>query len=207
MDELELLKKDWQQQKEIFPKVSYEDIYAMLLKKSSSIVHWILIISIIEFSVFAIIDIIFRFSDGYEKAMTTASSKFALTGAICFYLILSFFVYRFYKNYKKIRVTDSVKGLMQTILEARRTVKMYVLTNITFIAITVFSSVMYLSFFTKENHVSTFDPQIPPALLIVVSIVVVGLLALGVGLFYRVIYGILTNKLKKNYKELEKLEV
>ena len=36
MDELELLKKDWQRGEDQYPKLSYSDIYSMLLKKSSS---------------------------------------------------------------------------------------------------------------------------------------------------------------------------
>ena len=49
MDELELLKKDWQKKEGLMPKLSYDEIYSMLWKKSSSIVKWIFIISIIEF--------------------------------------------------------------------------------------------------------------------------------------------------------------
>jgi len=46
-DELELLKKDWQKQSEALPKLTAEEIYPMLHKKSSSIVKWIFIISLI----------------------------------------------------------------------------------------------------------------------------------------------------------------
>lgn len=49
MDELELLKKDWQKDDNNYPKKSYNEIYKMILKKSSSIVKWIFIISILEF--------------------------------------------------------------------------------------------------------------------------------------------------------------
>jgi len=49
MDELELLKKDWQKNDKEYPKLSYNDIYKMILKKSSSIVKWIFIISLLEF--------------------------------------------------------------------------------------------------------------------------------------------------------------
>jgi len=35
MDELELLKKDWQNKEEHLPKLSYEEIYTMIWKKSS----------------------------------------------------------------------------------------------------------------------------------------------------------------------------
>ena len=48
-DELELLKKDWQKKEFNVPELSYEEIHKMIWKKSSSIVKWILIISILEF--------------------------------------------------------------------------------------------------------------------------------------------------------------
>lgn len=51
MDELELLKKDWQKRERMHPKLSYDEIYSMLWKKSSSIVKWIFIISVIEFEI------------------------------------------------------------------------------------------------------------------------------------------------------------
>ena len=47
MKELDLLKKDWQKN-DAFEQVSEVDIYKMLHKKSSSIVKWIFIISILD---------------------------------------------------------------------------------------------------------------------------------------------------------------
>jgi hypothetical protein len=47
MKELDLL-KDWQKNKDSFEQVSEIEIYRMIHKKSSSIVKWILIISIME---------------------------------------------------------------------------------------------------------------------------------------------------------------
>ena len=37
MDELELLKKDWQKEDSKYPKLTYNEIYKMILKKSSSV--------------------------------------------------------------------------------------------------------------------------------------------------------------------------
>ena len=51
MDELELLKRDWQKKDKQLPQLSFDDIYKMIWKKSSSIVKWIFLISIIEFLV------------------------------------------------------------------------------------------------------------------------------------------------------------
>ena len=48
MKELDLLKKDWQKNN-AFEQVSEVEIYKMLHQKSSSIVKWILIVSLLEF--------------------------------------------------------------------------------------------------------------------------------------------------------------
>ena len=47
MNDLDLLKKDWQKPN-TFVQISEQDIYGMLHKKSSSIVKWIFYVSIIE---------------------------------------------------------------------------------------------------------------------------------------------------------------
>jgi len=49
MKELDLLKKDWQKSGNSFEQISEGEIYKMLHKKSSSVVKWILIVSILEF--------------------------------------------------------------------------------------------------------------------------------------------------------------
>ena len=54
MDELKQLKKDWQKDQK-FPKINKSEIYKFLHKKSSSIVKWIFIISIVEFIFWSII--------------------------------------------------------------------------------------------------------------------------------------------------------
>ena len=48
MDQLDLLKQQWQQREQELPKLSFDDIYGMLLKKSSSVVKWIFFASLIE---------------------------------------------------------------------------------------------------------------------------------------------------------------
>ena len=48
MDKLDKLKENWQSEEHELPKVSFDKIYKMLLKKSSSIVKWIFVISVIE---------------------------------------------------------------------------------------------------------------------------------------------------------------
>ena len=66
MDELELLRKDRKKEDKAFPKLSYNDIYKMILKKSSSIVKWIFIIGILEFVLWSGLSFILKYAD-YNK--------------------------------------------------------------------------------------------------------------------------------------------
>ena len=66
MDELELLKKDWKKQDNSYPKLSYDEIYKMILKKSSSIVKWIFIISLLEFVFWFVISFALKDTDAME---------------------------------------------------------------------------------------------------------------------------------------------
>ncbi len=50
MDELELLKKDWETSSKNYPELNNEELYKLIYKRSSSIVKWIFIISLLEFA-------------------------------------------------------------------------------------------------------------------------------------------------------------
>ena len=68
MDELELLKKDWDKSKKNYPNLSKEEIYNLISKRSSSIVKWIFIISVLEFSLWTLLSFSFDgSSEAYEK--------------------------------------------------------------------------------------------------------------------------------------------
>ncbi|MBQ0732692.1 hypothetical protein [Aquimarina celericrescens] len=206
MDELELLKQDWKKQEEVLPRLSYKEIYQMILKKSSSIVKWIFVISILEFVLWASLDIIFRFTGLHAEVQKESMGTFSLIGSILSYTILIYFIVRFYLNYKKIQATDSTKVLMENIIKTRRTVKHYIWINLSFFGILMISTTIYMLFFTNEFQKSAGVET--PIWMIVLSTLLVTLVFIGlIALFYRLIYGILTRRLKKNYKELEKLEI
>ena len=57
MKELDLLKKDWQKNEASFEQVTEKDIYKMIHKKSSSIVKWILILSVLELILWSVLSI------------------------------------------------------------------------------------------------------------------------------------------------------
>ena len=128
------------------------------------------------------------------------------------YLILGYFFVTFYKNYKKISSTDSVKLLMKNILNTRKTVKQYVLFNLVFIYISLVIGVwiemdknpdfqLITSKFTETNEYLVMYGIV--ALLTLLMMVALTGILLG---FYYFVYGILLKRLKKNYKVLKEIE-
>ena len=63
MEELDILKKAWQKDTHSFEQVTEVEIYKMLHRKSSSIVKWILVISLLEFSLWALVNFAFNTED------------------------------------------------------------------------------------------------------------------------------------------------
>ena len=95
MKELDLLKKDWNKKETEFPKLSYNDIYKLIHKKSSSIVKWIFIICIAELLFWTILNFIIpdSYLDIYEKFHL---KKFLFATQAIHYIILFVFIYLFY---------------------------------------------------------------------------------------------------------------
>ncbi|AXT19591.1 hypothetical protein D7030_10015 [Flavobacteriaceae bacterium AU392] len=213
MDELELLKKDWQKDKGNYPKLTYNEIYKMILKKSSSIVKWIFIISILEFVFWTGFSLLFKDSKHIKEVEELNASNLFISLSIIGFVILFYFFYKFYKNYRNISVTDSAKILMENILRTRRTVKQYVAFNIIFLVIGVvsgvFMSVKQDESFSNQLNDAAANGEIFKyyAAIIITTIIalaaVIGILLL----FYWLIYGLLLRKLNHNYSELKKLEI
>ena len=68
MDELEILKKDWKKQEGSFQQIGEKEIYGMLHKRSSSIVKWIVVISILELLLWTSISV-FSADEEYFKTL------------------------------------------------------------------------------------------------------------------------------------------
>jgi uncharacterized membrane protein YhdT len=213
MDELELLKKDWQKDDANYPKLTFDEIYKMLLKKSSSIVKWIFIISILEFIFWALISYMLKDADYNKKFQEYQADNLMFSIMVFGYLIIIYFLVRFFMNYRTISVTDNAKILMENILKTRRTVKQYVAVNLGFIIISAFV-VLSIQFNRDQQMVSIIDNAAANgellkfySITIIVTLVVLGVTVGVLLLFYYLIYGILLKRLNNNYKELKKLEV
>jgi hypothetical protein len=126
MEELDLLKKDWKKSTASFEQISELELYKMIHKKSSSIVKWILIISILEVLVWSAIGLVFNDDDYLEKINKSSLETIFKTINIAGYVITLVFIYLFYRNYVKISTIASTKQLMKDILKTRKTVQYYV---------------------------------------------------------------------------------
>jgi hypothetical protein len=212
MDELELLKKDWRNKGEQFPKLSYQELYNMLWKKSSSSVKWIFYISLIEFVFWSVLSFLLKDSKNMERLESYHADYVVIPLTVVGYLILGYFLYRFFMNYRKISATDTVSTLLENILRTRKTVKQYVWFNIGYFIVASFI-IMGLQLFYDDKIAAlikekTANGGLPYFYLLFVGsvLLVIGLVSGLIALFYRLVYGILLKRLKDNYNELKKIE-
>lgn len=198
---LDLLKQEWKKQNKNLPKYSQNELYSMLQKKSTSIVKWIFIISILEFLFWIGIEVLTYLNDFNEIIDQVNLTHFYRITLIINYVVIITFIALFFSRYKNINVADNSKKLMKSIIKTRNTVKAYVWFNV---VIFIFSFVVS-NYFTLQHMEIDIEGFIWGYILavFVIMLVFVGLLLL----FYRIIYGTLIRRLYKNYEQLKKLEL
>lgn len=211
MDELELLKKDWNKQDLEHKKLSTKDIYPLLHKKSSSIVKTLFYISIAELIFWILINIIPYFtSDSYKECLDSVyTNQYLFVGLTALsYAVIILFIYLLFKSHKAISVTDNAKKLMESILKTRQVIKYYVLYNL----IMAFASMvigMYFAIMHDPNLTETISHFNQKQMLVTYAILVgtTAIFVFIIWLFYKLIYGLLLKRLNRNYRELKKLEI
>jgi hypothetical protein len=213
MDELELLKKDWETSSKNYPELDKKTLYKLINKQSSSIVKWIFIISLLEFALWTLVSIVSNDAESLEKLKSYNVEYIIYPLTVFGYLVIGYFFYVFYKNYKNISTTEDTKMLMERILKTRKTVKHYVIFNLVFVCISIVIGV-YIEI-TNNPEVQTLINGIEAdgaknvtifyLIIVGVSILAIVLItALLLG-FYYLIYGLLLKRLKANYKDLKEL--
>ena len=213
MDELELLKKDWQKEDSKYPKLSYNEIYKMILKKSSSIVKWIFIISLLEFALWTLISFALKDTENMQRFKAYNVEHILIPISVIGYIILAYFFYLFFKNYKTISAADSAKNLMENILRTRRTVKYYVGFNLIYLVVATIA-VLFIEFDKNPELIDQLNEAAASgevfkfyAVFIITIFVVLAIFVLLLLLFYYLIYGLLLRRLNKNYREIKRLEL
>jgi hypothetical protein len=210
MKELDLLKKDWQKNTDSFEQVSEIEIYKMIHKNSSSIVKWILIISILEVLLWTGFSMIFS-ADDYLKKINNEGLSFTLKAFTYLnYAVIVIFIYLFYKNYIRISAIAATKQLMKDILKTRKMVQYYVWYNLGMIVFGLIMGFVIALYYNPEtvvlrNKIEN-DPKIMVITIGILAIITIVLFGLF-WLFYRLLYGILLRRLHANYKELKKIDL
>lgn len=201
MDLLDNYKKAWDNQPEEMKKISALEIYKMTQAKSSSIVKWIFVIGLLEFAFMILSTFVFDISNDEKILVEMEIYEFVQISQYLTIPVLFYFLFLFYKNYKNISSIDNTKKLMTKIKKTRRTVRNYVIFNLLYIvylaAIITFGMVM-----TPQGNLENTPGWIIVLIMMLVTII---MLFLFWG-FYQLLYGILLNKLNRNYIELAKLD-
>ena len=181
----------------------------MILKKSSSIVRWIFIISIVEFLLWHLLYLIPNNNLDVYKALDMMWFIYLTT--VLHYAITFVFIYFFYRNFKRISNTDTTKRLMENIINTRKTVRYYVFYNLA--AFAIIYLIANLIMYSKKDILFQIDsikaqldavPQLKEIFFLVQGISGI-IMILIVGGIYYLIYGLMLRKLKRNYNELKEL--
>ncbi|QFZ55202.1 hypothetical protein FEZ18_10520 [Oceanihabitans sp. IOP_32] len=210
MDNLDLLKKDWNKSQPGDKQFSAKDIYAMLHKKSSSIVKTLFYISIAELVFWIVLNNLPFFA--YDENIDSFSEQAYLVLEIFSYAVILLFIYLLFKTYRAISVTDNVKTLMQNILKTRKIIKYYVIYNLALVFIVTIAQIIHTinndpSKILFDNVQTTGAGKETMILVFVFFMILLLFILLAViKLFYKLIYGLLLKRLNANYKALKKIE-
>lgn len=217
MKELDLLKKDWKKNSDSFAQVSESDIYKMIHKKSSSIVKWIFLISIIELGLGLLLGILLSFTKYDEKNVELIKHLgiygYYIAVTIVLYAVILYFISKFYTMYRKISVDDNIRKLILTILKTRKVVKQYIAFNLSFFAVffILFGGYLfyegYLEGASKNGAIHAEMPLNIALISFGVLILVTAVFTFAFWLVYKVIYGVLLKRLQNNYEELKKIDL
>lgn len=133
-----------------------------------------------------------------------------VASSILVYAVVAFFIWCFYKMYRKIHNDDSVKDLIQTILNTRKVVKNYILFNLSAFAVIFVTAAYYGLYWGIQNNTIEGNQEEIGVMFYVISLAIIigitAVLTLLFWLFYKLIYGWLVKRLTKNYEELRKIE-
>ena len=214
MDELELLKKDWKENKsDDFKNYTEKELFAMTKKRSVSIAKWVFIIALLELGFWFLIGYLMPSSsedkEYYEVLNNTPLIKGILyvLGEFATYLPYVFIGLLLYLNFK-IKREENPKKLMEKILLMKKCIQWYI--RIFLGEIVVFFIIsMILSFYIEYNTLEGKELEELYFFAFIVFIpllMIIFIFALFLRFIYHLVYGKLLHKLKQNYEELSRME-
>ena len=213
MDELELLKKDWKENKsDDFKNYTEKELFAMTKKRSVSIAKWVFIIALLELGFWFLIGYLMPSSEDkeyYEVLNNTPLIKGILyvLGEFATYLPFVFIGLLLYLNFK-IKREENPKKLMEKILLMKKCIQWYI--RIFLGEIVVFFIIsMILSFYIESNSLEGKELEelyLFAFVMFIPLLMFIFIFALFLRFIYHLVYGKLLHKLKQNYEELSRME-
>ncbi|MGE4514225.1 beta-carotene 15,15'-monooxygenase [Chryseobacterium taeanense] len=216
--DLDSFKKTWQEQP-VQKKYDDNEILKMLNKKSRNYVKYIFWISVAEFLLFSVMGIFYFFQteedNGFlnilEKlgAQKTAEVENSFENIYWVLKVLSiivtaYFVYKFYQNYRKIKIEENLKGLITRIIKFKKTVNSFILISI--LLLVAFTSIFTIFIFYSLSS-QNVEPKNSAMMIFVVGVILTTAFSvLLIWLYYRLVYGIIMSKLDKNLKQLKEID-
>ena len=213
MDELELLKKDWKENKsDDFKNYTEQELFAMTKKRSVSIAKWVFIIALLELGFWFLIGYLMPSSEDkeyYEVLNNTPLIKGILyvLGEFATYLPFVFIGLLLYLNFK-IRTEENPKKLMEKILLMKKCIQWYI--RIFLGEVVVFFIIsMILTFYIEYNTLEGKELEELYFMIFIMFIpflMIIFIFVLFLRFIYHLVYGKLLHKLKQNYEELSRME-
>lgn len=206
--DLDSMKDSWKKQNEI--RYERQDIEKILKKRSVTNIGFIFWISFAEFLVcfgFFLYSWysgeLFRpgtyFDSSNVSAVNDENRLYSVSDfiiSVLEILIPLYFVYKFYRSYREVKIQSSLKKLTESIFNLRKTVRQYVWANFALILLWI-----GISYIALETIVEFKDRNVYRKELLAMTISCVILLGV-VWLYFRLVYGTLTRRLKKIQQQL-----
>lgn len=216
--DIDKLKKNWQEQ-EVPLTYAPEDILTMLNRRSRNYVKYIFWISLLEFLIFLTLSLWYLLWSEEESSFLRILARVGVSRTmavqrdfehlyfvmkIISLLVSGYFLAKFYRNYRRIKVEENLKKLMEQIVRFRRTVNQFIAINLLLIILFIISLSYFISFVVRSQNIAMSQP----AIIGLSAGMVVALLLCLVLLwaYYRLVYGIMMKRLEKNLRQLEKIE-
>jgi hypothetical protein len=205
MKELEDLKNKWAKQ-DFSHSYSKEDIKGFLQKKSTHSIKWIFYLSIVEFVLYMGFPLLTpNYLDSYDYYRSLNLFEFSIFTTLLGYVLLLYFMWRFFKNYKNISVANSIKDHLSAILKTRRAVNQYFYFNMAILII--FTIVVLIAALERDKNMIALQEDNNSLFMIIFIIgLLIAIIISLFGLLYYFVYGRFLRPLKNNEKDLLKIE-
>ena len=202
MNKLDDLKEKWGQQT-FNTNYSKEELNRILQQKSSHSIRWIFYLSLLEFVLYLALPILLpNYAAAFQYYKSLHLYSFSILTTLLGYAVLIYFMWRFYQNYRQIKVSSSVSTHLQTILKTRRTVNVYFFTNLCIVL--VFTVVVLMEAMKYDENFIALQNQPQGIVGLVVAVLIVLCIIVGFfALLYYLVYGRFLRTLKKNEEELK----